>query len=69
MEKNGTVNEHKHEDPGARKDQVDNLMRSGFLNGQKFMSDNIKKRKDFDANSSPDEHSITMTKMPKVSLT
>ncbi|KAG2580138.1 hypothetical protein PVAP13_6NG319000 [Panicum virgatum] len=69
MEKIGTMNEHKHEDLGAKKDQVQNLMCSGFLNGQKFTSDNVKKRKDFDANTSPDEHSMTMTKMPKASPT
>jgi len=69
MEQNGTVNEHKHEDLGARKDQVDNLMCSGFLNGQKLMSDNVKKRKDVDANTSPDEHTMTMAKMPRVSPT
>ncbi|CAO2179774.1 unnamed protein product [Urochloa humidicola] len=63
MEKNGTVNEHKHEDFGARKDRVDKLKRLGFLNEQKFTSDNIKKRKDFDANSSPHEHSMRMTKL------
>ncbi|PUZ52333.1 hypothetical protein GQ55_6G261800 [Panicum hallii var. hallii] len=69
MEKNGTVNKHKHEDLGAREDQVDNLMRSGFLNGQKFTSDNVKKRKDFDANTSPDEHSMKMTKISRVAPT
>ncbi|RLN04184.1 hypothetical protein C2845_PM13G23330 [Panicum miliaceum] len=69
MEKNGTINEHKHEDLGAREDQVDNFMRSDFLNGQKFTSDNVKKQKDFDANTSPDEHSMMMTKMPRVSPT
>ncbi|CAO2207359.1 unnamed protein product [Urochloa humidicola] len=69
MEKNSTINEHKHEDFGARKDQVDKLQRLGFLNEQKFTSDNIKKRKDFDANSSPHEHSMRMTKLPRVSPT
>lgn len=55
MEKNGTVNEQKHEDLGAlgaRKDKVDNLGCLGYLNQQKFASD-IKEMKDFDPNSSP----------------
>ncbi|CAM0144449.1 unnamed protein product [Urochloa decumbens] len=66
---NGTVNEHKHEDLGARDDHIDNLMRLGFVNEQNFTSDNIKKRKDFDANNSPHEHSMRITKLPRVSPT
>ncbi|OEL34171.1 hypothetical protein BAE44_0004810 [Dichanthelium oligosanthes] len=69
MEKNGTVNEHKHEDLGAIKDKLDNLMCLGFLNEQKFTSDNIKKRKDFDAISSPHEQRMRTTKLPRVSPT
>ncbi|KAG0524416.1 hypothetical protein BDA96_07G209300 [Sorghum bicolor] len=53
-EKNGTVNEDKHEDLGAlgaSKDKVDNLVRLDCLNEQKFASD-IRKMKDFYPNSS-----------------
>uniref|UniRef100_K3YNG8 Uncharacterized protein n=1 Tax=Setaria italica TaxID=4555 RepID=K3YNG8_SETIT len=55
MEKNGTVNEHKHENLGARKNKVHNLMDLGFHNEKKFTSDNINKRKDLSTNSSPHE--------------
>ncbi|CAO2192208.1 unnamed protein product [Urochloa humidicola] len=68
-EKNGTVNEHKHADLGEKEDQVDNLTRLGFLNEPEFMSGSIKKRKDFDTNSSPHEHSMRMTKLLRVSPT
>lgn len=52
VEKNGTVNEQRHEDLGASKDKVDNLVPLGCLNEQKFASD-ISKMKDFYPNSSP----------------
>lgn len=52
VEKYGTFNEQKHEDLDASKDKVDNLVRLGCLNEQKFASD-IRKMKDFDPNSSP----------------
>ncbi|XP_066352009.1 uncharacterized protein [Miscanthus floridulus] len=70
VEKNGTVNEQKHEDLGAlgaSKDKVDNLVHSGCLNEQKFASD-IRKMEDSGPNSSPHEHSMRTSKLPMTSL-
>jgi len=69
-EKNGTVNEDKHEDLGAlgaSKDKVDNLVRLDCLNEQKFASD-IRKMKDFYPNSSSHENSMRTSKLSMISL-
>ncbi|CAM0911910.1 unnamed protein product [Alopecurus aequalis] len=51
---------------GTRKNHI-HEMDSAHLNGNKFTSDDVKKRKDLNAKSSLHEHSMRMTKMPRTS--
>ncbi|WVZ92047.1 hypothetical protein U9M48_038144 [Paspalum notatum var. saurae] len=84
VKKTCTVNEQKHKDLcafRASKDKVDNLMLLDCLNDQKLASDDMRKRKDFDTNSSPNvdtaspslfpfsERNMRTSKLPRMSPT
>lgn len=51
----------------ASKNYTHGLMDSAHLNGNKFTSDDVKKRKGLNANSPLHDHSMPMTKMPRTS--
>ncbi|VAI86379.1 unnamed protein product [Triticum turgidum subsp. durum] len=70
-EKRSAIDEQKHREldgDGASKNYIHDLMDLAHLNGNKFTSDDVKKRKGLNANSSlHDHHSMPMAKMPRTS--
>ncbi|KAL6644489.1 hypothetical protein ACP70R_016097 [Stipagrostis hirtigluma subsp. patula] len=71
-EKYGNANEQKHEDLdtlGANESKVDDLLHLPCLGEKNLVSDNMKKRKDLDANSSLCEPSLITNKLPRISPT
>lgn len=70
MKRRGVVNEQKQRELDghqASMNYVHDLMDSALLNGNKFTSDDVKKRKDLKANSSLHEHSMRLTKVQRTS--